>query len=464
MFKVLNSKFIVSLLFVCSVLIFAQNGEAQNRRNEKRARDLSAEGDKQFRQKNYRVAIDSYAQAIALSPKVAYPRFWKGLAHAYLNEPEMALPEFDAALANGYNKPLDVYATRWRIHYQRKDYEKALADVQSGLLLDPSNQDFLLAQGDIAYSNGSFQVALDAYQKYLVKNQNNAEVYFNIAKSHQALGNFIEQTAAAENAIRKGTRSLADAHIIVGDGYTGQLRFTEAVEAYKRAVLARPDAYQPYQRLAEGYRALAKFDDAIETSRKALRLFPNDGLIYSDISWYYSLADRHQDAVDAAQAGIRYSPESQMAYTNLCRAYNDLKRHDLAIAACNNALRIKAEDGESLFYLARATRALGRSAEASRLTKRAVAGLEGFVAGNPTYSDGYYLLGGAYYDDGQKDKALTAYERSLQLSPNFVKALYNVGIVYLIDGKKDRASNYQKRLEQLSPKYAKMLLDEINAS
>lgn len=459
-----KSKLVLLAFILGGLFVFAESADAQNRRNEKRARDLATQGDKEFRQKNYRVAIENYAQAIALAPKAGHPRFWKGLAHAYLKEPDMALPEFDAALVNGYDKPLDVYATRWRIYFERKNLERALADVRSGLQIDPENQEFLLAQGDISLENGSFAEALGAYQKYVLKNQGNADVYFNIARSHQGLGNFAEQTAAAEDAIRRGTRFVADAHIIVGDGYERQLKFSQAVEAFKRALTARPDAYEPYRRLAEGYRALAKFDDAIETSLKALRIFPTDGAIYTDISWYYSLNDLHKEAVDAAQAGIRYSPESQMAYTNLCRAYNDLKRHDLAVNSCNTALKIKPEDGESLFYLARATRALGKTAEAARLTKRAVAGLESFALGNPTYSDGYYLLGGAYYDDGQTEKALTAYERSLQLSPNFVKALYNVGIVYLIDGKKDRALTYQKRLEQLSPKYAKMLLNEINAS
>ncbi len=458
-----RSKLILSLVFVCTFIALAETGQAQNRRNERRARDLAEQGDRQFRQNNFRGAIENYAQAIALVPNVGYPRFWKGLAHVRLNEPDMALPEFDAALVNGYNKPLDVYGARWRIYFQRKDYDNALSDVRNALKLQPENQEFVLAEGDIAFAKGSFDEALTAYQKYVAKNPANAEVHLNIARSHQALDNFTGQTTAAEEAIRRGTRDLADAHMIIGDGYEGQMKFPEAVEAYKRAVLARPDAYQPYQRLAEGYRALAKFDDAIETSRRALRLFPTNGAIYSDISWYYSLADRHQEAVESAQAGIRYTPDTHTAYTNLCRAYNDLNRRDLALSACNNALRIKPNDGESLFYLARATKALGKTAEAAQLTKRAVIGLEEFARANPTYSDAYYLLGNAYYDDGQRKKALDAYERCLELSPNFVKALFNVGYVYMEDGKKDRALSFQKRLEQLDPKYAKNLLDFINS-
>lgn len=460
----LRSKLFLSAAIVCALLLFTQSNDGQNRRNERRARNLAAQGDRQFRQNNFRAAIENYAQAIALAPKVGYPRFWKGLAHYRLNEPDMALPEFDAALANGYNKPLDVYGTRWRIYYQRKEYDKALSDVRNALQLEPENQAFMLAEGDIAFGQSNFADALAAYQKYAAKNPANAEIHLNIAKCHQAMNNFAGQTAAAEEAIRRGTRNLADAHMIIGDGYEGQRKFPEAVEAYKRAVLARPDDYQTYQRLAEGYRALAKFDDAIETSRRALRKFPNNGAIYADISYYYSLDDRHQDAVDSAQAGIRYSPDNYLAYTNLCRAYNDLKRHDLAVAACNNALRLKPNDGESLYYLARATGESGNAAEAARLTKRAISGLEQFAAANPTNSDAHYHLGNAYYSDRQLEKALAAYERCLELSPNFIKALVNTGFIYLDQGKKDRATAIQRRLQQIDPKskYAKLLLDEIN--
>lgn len=456
-----NSLFLVlsmSMLFV----LMPGKADAQNRRNQQRAQQLTTQGDQLFRQQNYAGAIEKYAQAIALAPNQPNPRFWKGMAHYRMDNYDMALPELGAALERGYNRPLDAYSIRWRIHFARKDFDAALADVRAGLQLDPNNQDLLLGLADISFGRGDYQAAVDAYTGYVQRNPANAEVYFQLARAHAALGNIDAMIAAAEESIKKGTRSLADAHIMIGDGYTAKMRYAEAVAAYERAVNARPDEPETYQKLAEGYRAQADFDKAIETLRRALRQFPNDGGLYTDISWYYSLADRTQDAVDASQAAIRYSPETYMGYTNLCRAYNELRRYDLAVSACNSALRIKADDGETNFYLSRATRALGRTAEANRLTKLAVAGLEESVRLNPAYSDMHYLLGGAYYDDGQMQRSLASYKRSLELSPNFVKALFNVGIMYVADGKKVDAQEYHRRLVPLSQKYADMLKAEID--
>ncbi|QYO66570.1 tetratricopeptide repeat protein [Leptolyngbya sp. 7M] len=453
----------IGILWIgCLLMLSAETVDAQNRQNQRRFQQLITEGDKLFRQKNYRGSIDQYAQAIVLGPENPHPRFWKGMAHYYLDDFDMALPEFDAALQRGYNRPGDVYLVRWRIYFAKNDYAKALNDVRSGLQLDPNNQDLLLASADIAFAQEDYDEALSAYQRFAQRNQANAEVHFRMAQLYARTGDAASQVASAEEAIRRGTRNVADAYLLIGDGYTAQMKFNDAVAAYEKAVTARPDVYQTYQKLAEGYRAMAQFEKAIEASRRALRIFPTNGDIYTDISWYYSLADRHQDAVDAAQAAIRFSPGTHMPYTNLCRAYNDLRRYDLAITACNNALRIKPDDGEALFYLSRANRALGRTAEANRLTKRAVAGLEELVRLNPAYSDMHYLLAGAYYDDGKIDKALSSYMRTLELSPNFVKALFNVGIIHIVAGRKAEALEQHRRLAAISTKYADMLKAEID--
>jgi superkiller protein 3 len=442
--------------------MMAASVDAQSKKDQRESKKLVEQGDKQFKQRNYRNALENYAKAVVLVPNNAHAHFWKGMAHYYLNEFNLALPELSTALNQGYNRPLDIYLVRWRLHYANQDFDLALDDVRKGLAIDGNNLDFLLALGDLSFAAKQFSEALDAYQRVLVRNPTNADLYLNIAKCHFFLGNVDEQAASAEEALKRGTRSPADAHMLIGDAAHRQFRFEDAILSYQRVLSIKSDEYEPYRRLAEAYRALSRFNEAIEISQRAIRTFPNDGGIYTDISWYYSLADRHEEAVAAAQAAISLVPDQYMAYTNLCRAYNDLGRFEVAITACNNALRLKPEDGETLFYLGRANRALGRTAEAAKLFSRSVTGLEKFVSDNPTYSDGYYLLGNAYFADGKQDRALSAYQRCLQLSPNFVKALYNVGIIYLLQENKPLALEQYNRLLKLDRKYADRLKAEID--
>jgi protein O-GlcNAc transferase len=231
-----------------------------------------------------------------------------------------------------------------------------------------------------------------------------------------------------------------------------------------KVVELKPDRRDIYRTLSDMYRSQSRFNEAIEITRRALKQFPNDGELYTDNSWYYSLAGRHEEAVQAAQAGIRFNPDQSMAYTNLCRAYNDLQKPELAISACNNALKFAPNDGETFFYLGRANDLLNKPAEATKYYKRAVTGLEAYTKERPDYSDGYYLLGNAYFADGQLDKAIEAYSKCLEMSPRFARARYNIGMVQLQKNNKPGATEQYNILIGIDRALATKLKTEIDKS
>ncbi|MGI8408667.1 MAG: tetratricopeptide repeat protein, partial [Pyrinomonadaceae bacterium] len=265
-------------------LVFSIQIEAQSKNDQKRAQQLVVLGDKAFRQKNYRVALDHYSQAVALVPVNPSAHFWKGLTHYYLNESEPALSEFDLALQQGHKKPLDVYQIRWRLNFVKKDYDAALEDIKRGAALDPNNGDFLAARADIMLAKGDNKEAFEAYQKAVLKSPNNAELYYNLAKVNYNLGDNERQAAAAEDAIQKRTQNLADAYRLLADARQKQRRFPEAIDAYKKTLSSNPQNYEAYRNLAEIYRSENRIDEAIDISKRGLVQFANDGHIYTDLS------------------------------------------------------------------------------------------------------------------------------------------------------------------------------------
>jgi tetratricopeptide (TPR) repeat protein len=285
-----------------------------------------------------------------------------------------------------------------------------------------------------------------------------------IARAKAQLGDVPGQIAAADEAIKRRTQFLGDAYLVMADGYRKQRKFDAAIDAYQKAIAAKPNTYSAYENLADIYRSQNRFNEAIDISRKALRVFPNDGRIYTSLSWFYSLADRNEEAIQAAQAGIRFLPNEYMAYTNLCRAYNDAKKPEMAIRECNNALKRNPNDGETYFYLARANDLAGKPDEATRHYKQAVAGLVEFTKNNPESADGFYLLGNAYFADNQREKAIDAYEKCLAISPRFVKARYNIAITQLRQKNKTAALEQYNRLLELDPELAGKLKAEIDKS
>ena len=464
--RTLRIVLLIVLFLAFGGLVFPQGQPSKKER--KQAEALSKEAEKSFDQKNYRNAIDQFAQSLAVVPTNPDAHLKLAYSHYFLKEYDPALSELNIAAQQGV-KPIEIAKLRYYLRMQKQDYNGALADVRELLKVQPNNPEYVLAEADINSALGDDKSALDAYQRAVAQNPGNANLYYKIALIQAKLGNTTGQITAAEEAIKRNTQYLGDAYDIAADGYFKLKRYDEAEQAYSRAIDRWKAAGEKSQKVYDGYRQLSdiyrrtnRFDDAIRITRQALNDFPNDGTLYTDASWFYSLANRNQDAIDAAKAGIQLSKDPQLAYTNLCRAYNDTGQYQLAIGSCNAALRLSPDDGETYFYLGRAYDLTNKPNEATKAYDRAVTGLEKFTAANADYSDGFYLLGNAYFADGQPQKAIAAYLKCLELSPRFVKARYNLAIIYARNKDMAAAMEQYNSLAAIDPTLAAKLKTELD--
>lgn len=461
--KVLHG-FLTFVMLTAAFAALSAEVSAQPRQQLERARRLATEGDRFLLQKNYRSAVTKYAEAISIAPKYSYAFYKKGSSHYYLEEYSQAASDLSKALEGvpqGFTAA-DVYKMRWQAYYWQQDYDAALQDVQQGLRLDPSNVEFNLALGDCYRMKKDLRNAVAAYQKASQLEPANADVHYFIAICYNGLGDYIKQGGAAADAIRKNTRYKGESWELVGLTWFAARKYDEAAQSYERALQLKPDLKNSYSNLSDVYRMLNRFEDAINAVNRGLRVYPDDANYYISLSWLYSLADRHQEAITAGQQAIRLLPDQYMGYTNLCRAYNDTKQYALAIQTCNKALKINPGDGETNLYLGRAYQLQNKEALAMTYYKKAVTGLVDFTRQNPDYSDGYYLLGNAYYSVDQTANAIAALKKCLEIAPRFAKARYNLASIYLVSGNKAAAREQYDVLRNIDPVLAGSLLSAIN--
>jgi tetratricopeptide (TPR) repeat protein len=458
----MNRKAITSFIAIFFIAAcFSGHALAQPKQQREKAQRLYAEGDQLYRQKNYDAAIDKYSEAISAMPNYPLAHFSKALAFYNLGKFDRATPEFDLALTQGY-KPVEIYRYRWYSNYQTRNYDAALNDARQGAKLEPKNASFVLAAGDIYRAQKNFSDAITAYNRAAQVDPANTDVYYFIALAYQAQGDSKQQGTSALKAIEKGTRYRGESWALVGDAWLRSRDFDRAAQSYERALQEKPDQPDLYATLADIYRTLNRFDDAIATAKKGILRYPNDSALYTSLSWYYSLGDKPTEAIQAAKEGIRLQPSQAMGYTNLCRAYNDSKQYDLAIQACNSALKIAPADGETFLYLARAYDLKKQPKIATGYYTKAVDGLVEFTKANSDYSDGFYLLGNAYYAEGNRDAAIAAYLKCLSLAPRFAKARYNLGYMYVLAGNKPAAREQYTALSSIDASLADKLQQAIN--
>ena len=434
----MNRKIILSLAFCCLFwwVFSASSLEAfaQKKTQTKQAARLIAEGDTAARQRDFRAAIEKYAAAIALAPdSSARAHFGKGDAHARLDERDEAINELGAALAQGY-APLEVYKIRWLLYFQKKNYDAALADAENAARSEPLNADFNRAVGQIQLAKGAFQAALDAFEKSAQANPNDADVYYFIAAANAGLGNAEKQLSAANDAVNRNTKFLGESYLLIGDALRKNKKYQQAADFYRKATNASPKIYAAYRKLGDVYRTQNKFGEAVEAVKKGLQIFPDDENLSADLGRYLILSSRYAEAIVAAQQSVKLFPNSFSGYANLCRAFYEAKQLQPALKACNNALKINANDGEVNVFAGFTNLSLNRNDAANAFFKRAADALLEYTRANPDYSDGFYLLGNAFYYVGQPQKAVEAYLKTLELYPNFAKARFNLGLAYFVKG------------------------------
>jgi superkiller protein 3 len=476
-----NLFWIAALLSVFAGLAISQAQPTKKQR--KQADDLAKAGDKSYQQRNYRNAIDQYAQSLALVSVNPELHAKKANAHYLRKEYDPALIDLNAALEQKYQRPLDIYKLRAMVRFEKGDFDGSLADIREVLKVEPANTMFILKEADINSAQGNDNDALNAYQRAVAADSRNGDLYYKIAVLQMKTGHTDAQIGAAQEAIKYNTQFLADSYYMVADGYWNKRQYNEAGPAYVSAIerwkatgAIKPELNTSYRNLGDIYRRTNRLNDAIRITNQGIADFPKDGGLWTDLSWYYSLADRNPEAVEAARSAIAFAPKDSLPYTNLCRAYNETKEYQLAVNSCNQALKIKPDDGETYFYLGRGYDLLGiaaedggRKAEANRFKReatnaydKAVTGLVKFTRDNPDYSDGFYLLGNAYFADEQTENAIAAYKKCLELSPRFIKARFNLGLIYALGKKKAEAMEQYNSLLPLDSTYAAKLKAEID--
>jgi tetratricopeptide (TPR) repeat protein len=170
--------------------------------------------------------------------------------------------------------PTDVAARKLaaKICTKEGNLEQALALYQEIIALDPQQADGYALSGRVLFKAGQYEQAITFSEQALQRAP--ADPYWVLTvlgKSHAALGQWPEATAAYEGAIRADP-TLPGAYDLWGDALYHQEQYEQAVVAYEEAL--RRDPAQPYWmlvKLGRSHAALGRWPEAAEAYQQAIR-------------------------------------------------------------------------------------------------------------------------------------------------------------------------------------------------
>lgn len=157
----------------------------------------------------------------------------------------------------------------------RKLYEKSLKSNENQL-------EAWIGYGQSSYYLREDDIAKNAFEKVLEKDQNYSMAYAFLAKLSAEEGKFIEATEYIKKAIELD-EDYYDYWIDCGQYLKSRGKITEAIECWTKAIELNPDYFLSYVYRSSAYDELEQYDKSIEDYRKIISLNPKYPYAYEGL-------------------------------------------------------------------------------------------------------------------------------------------------------------------------------------
>lgn len=394
--------------------------------------DYVSLGDKYKEANDYPHAIENYTKAIEMTP------------------------QFEFA-----DHRLPAYNARAIAYMGKGEYDKALADCDTGINLAKNSSD----------KRAEFWVSeLEARKKeiFSLQETQNIDPKDKDALLKRAWKNFVAERYDAAisdlNALVELTPEISGIYHLRARCYEKLGEIKKALEDLDKAIELKPDyssAYEKRQELlkimypdrktvdimdlmkqAENFKENGDYNRAIKSYTEILEVEPNyqDALFHRAIT-YYSMEKNDLALVDYNKL-LELNPNyDRAAYYNRGVIYFYAKRYDAGVSDFNRYIQSEPDESAGYFWRACCYRKLENyNAAITDYTKA--------IELNPNYTEAYVHRGIAYNDSGQYEKAIVDYFKALKLNPKNDQTYNNRGVSYENLKQYDKAlADYNKALE-----------------
>jgi type IV pilus assembly protein PilF len=199
----------------------------------------------------------------------------------------------------------------------------------------------------------------------------------------------------------------------LGEAYYQRGNYTEALREFLKAESLYPeDPFLQYD-LGLAYKAKERPDLAIEHFKKALKINPDYAPAKNSLGAVYLDKGEWDTAIEYFKAVLKNllyaTPQLPMA--NLGWAYYNKKEYHLAEKYYRESLDLKPKFFNAMRGLGLTYMAMGKLDDAAKI-------LENAIKDYPDATLLYLDLGKVYKESGHDEKALTAYQKIIELAPD----------------------------------------------
>ena len=308
----------------------------------------------------------------------------------------------------------------------------------------PEQPDALHLLGVMAHRYGKLDMAIDFLRRACLTLGVPATYFSNLAEMCRQKGLLAEAEQAGRRAVAQDpalTTAWGNLGIILQE--SGKLQ--ASLECLEKVVAQQPDSPEAHNNLANTHKRLGNLDLAQAAYRRALALNPQYAEAYSNLAFLLNEQGRFDEATAAGRKAIEINPQLADAYLNLAEIESSRTRHDAALHWLDALMAFAPQHPGGLAARAQILRKQGRNTEALACARAAAAAV-------PDSASAHFTLGQMLLVQGQHAAALPHFERAASLPGTVAEdALVASASALMESGDKDAAIAAFERVLQVFP-------------
>ena len=358
-------------------------------------------------------AINNQKASPPATYAVAYNN--RGKAYNHKGDYDRAIADFDEAIRLD-PKYVFAYNNRGNAYRYRDDYDGAIVDYDEAIRLDPKYETGYNNRGNAYYHKGDYDRAIADFDEAIRLDPKSAVNYMNRGNPYQAKGDYDRAIANYDEAIRLDSK-FAYAYINRGNAYQHKGDYDRAIADYTEAIRLEPRIAEVYGSRAVVYLHKGERDRAIGDYRVANGLDPEkiSAMVASDpelkeIADAAASTPERRDGVATAAPPAAAATATEKDYSD-CQQTSDVDR---SIAACT---RIAADPTQSATDRALAWRWLGNDHVATGALGEAVGDYSEAIKLDPRNVASYASRALVYLAKGDRVAAIADYRQAVIIDP-----------------------------------------------
>jgi tetratricopeptide (TPR) repeat protein len=181
----------------------------------------------------------------------------------------------------------DIFFTAFTYaHVEPPMMDKAIAEYEKSLVLDPDNDEILYELGNAYAHQNELDKARSRYERAALLNPGYEEVFYNLGVMNLYLNSENEAFSNFEKVLKLNPNNM-DALLKLGGMYIVLKNWPKARDYYEKMVSIAPDMVKTRLHLGNIYFALSMDDKAIQEYEKVMMLDPKDPTAYNNRGLLY---------------------------------------------------------------------------------------------------------------------------------------------------------------------------------